>query len=106
MPDASPEQAQWFNDLQRETSSPENAARLRIAIDEMYVSVILSEVSVPTLVIHREGNLRQPFAGGRRLAAKIPDARFVTLEGDSHIILEGEKEWPRYLSEIMDFARG
>ena len=38
MPDASAEQTQWFNDLQRETTSPENAVRLRISIDEMDVA--------------------------------------------------------------------
>ena len=106
LPDASQEQIQWFNDLQREPTSPENAVRLRIAIDEMDVSNILSEISVPTLVIHRENDARQPFTEGRHLAAAIPGARFVALEGSGHIVLEGENIWPRYLSEIMDFARG
>ena len=106
LPDASQEQIQWFNDLQRETTSPENAVRLRIAIDEMDVSNILSEISVPTLVIHRENDARQPFTEGRHLAAAIPGARFVALEGSGHIVLEGENIWPRYLSEIMEFARG
>jgi pimeloyl-ACP methyl ester carboxylesterase/DNA-binding winged helix-turn-helix (wHTH) protein len=106
LPDGTPEQIQWFNDLQRETTTPENAVRLRIAIDEMDVSDILAKVSVPTLVIHRESDARQPFAEGRQLAAAIPDARFVALEGSGHVVLEGEKEWPRYMAEIIDFAGG
>lgn len=105
LPDASQEQVQWFNDLQRETTSPENAVRLRIAIDEMDVSNLLGEISVPTLVIHRENDARQPFTEGRQLAAAIPGARFVALEGSGHIVLESENIWPLYLSEIMDFAR-
>lgn len=105
MPGASNEQAQWFNDLQRETTSPENAVRLRTAIDEMDVSDLLAEVSVPTLVLHRKGDARQPFDEGRQLAAAIPGARFVALEGNGHIVLEGEPEWPRYLAEITGFAR-
>ncbi len=45
---------------------------------------ILNSVSVPTLVIHRRGD-HVPFAGGRELAAKIPGARFIALEGYNHL---------------------
>jgi DNA-binding winged helix-turn-helix (wHTH) protein/pimeloyl-ACP methyl ester carboxylesterase len=45
---------------------------------------IVASVSVPTLVIHRRGD-HVPFSGGRELAAKIPGARFLALEGYNHI---------------------
>jgi DNA-binding winged helix-turn-helix (wHTH) protein/alpha-beta hydrolase superfamily lysophospholipase len=45
---------------------------------------ILPNVSVPTLVIHRRGD-HVPFSGGRNLAAKIPGARFLALEGYNHL---------------------
>jgi class 3 adenylate cyclase len=45
---------------------------------------ILVNVSVPTLVIHRRGD-PLPFAAGRELAAKIPGARFLPLEGNNHL---------------------
>lgn len=105
MPEATAEQMQWFNDLQRKTTSPENAARLRIAIDEMDVSDLLPELRVKTLVIHRRNDARQPFEQGRLLGAMIPDARFVALEGANHVILEHEPEWPRFLMEIKAFLQ-
>lgn len=45
---------------------------------------LLVNVSVPTLVIHRRGD-QVPFAAGRELAAKIPGARFLPLEGNNHL---------------------
>jgi class 3 adenylate cyclase len=45
---------------------------------------ILVNVSVPTLVIHRRGD-PLPFAAGREIAAKIPGARFLPLEGNNHL---------------------
>ncbi len=106
LPDASPEQAQWFNDLQRETTSPENAARLRVSIDEMDVLELLPKVQAPTLVIHRRGDARIPFEEGRTLGSLIPNAQFVVLEGRNHIVLDNEPEWPRLTSEIRNFLAG
>ena len=48
------------------------------------LSNLLAKVSVPTLVIHRRGD-QVPFAAGRELAAKIPGARFLPLEGNNHL---------------------
>ncbi len=48
------------------------------------LAAIAARVSVPTLVIHRRGD-HVPFVGGRELAAQIPGARFLALEGYNHI---------------------
>ena len=37
------------------------------------------------------------------LAAAIPDARFVALEGQNHLILEDDPAWPRFLAEVREF---
>ena len=103
MPEATPEQAQWFNDLQRITTSPENAVRLRKTIDEIEVSDLLSRVAVPTLVLHCRDDASVPFDLGRRMAAGIPGARLVALEGRNHLILEDEPAWPRFLREVESF---
>ena len=79
IPDGTSEQMQWWNDLQRKTTTPENAARLRRAVDDIDISHMLSQVSVPTLVMHCRDDAVQPFEEGRRLAAGIPGARFVAL---------------------------
>jgi hypothetical protein len=39
------------------------------------------------------------------LAAGIPGARFVTLEGHNHLILESDPCWTRFLDEINDPKR-
>jgi pimeloyl-ACP methyl ester carboxylesterase len=37
------------------------------------------------------------------MAAMIPGARFVALEGDNHLILEDEPAWPEFVDEIRNF---
>jgi pimeloyl-ACP methyl ester carboxylesterase/DNA-binding winged helix-turn-helix (wHTH) protein len=105
IPDGTAEQMQWFNDLQRITTSPENAVRIRHALDDIDVTELLPQVKVPTLVLHCRNDAVQPFEEGRRLAAGIPGARFVPLEGRNHLILEGEPAWNRLLDEIRAFLR-
>jgi class 3 adenylate cyclase/pimeloyl-ACP methyl ester carboxylesterase len=93
VPDGTPKQMEWFNDLQRVTTSPENAARLRRAMHEIDVSDLLATVKVPTLVLHARSDAAVPFEEGRLLAAGIRGARFVALEGRNHLILEDEPAW-------------
>jgi DNA-binding winged helix-turn-helix (wHTH) protein/pimeloyl-ACP methyl ester carboxylesterase len=103
IPGGTAEQMQWFNDLQRITTSPENAVRIRRSLDDIDVSDLLPRVAAPTLVLHCRNDAVQPFEEGRRLAVGIPGARFVALEGRNHLILEGEPSWTRLLDEISDF---
>ncbi len=58
---------------------------------------------MPTLVLHCREDAAQPLNEGRRLAAMIPGARFVALEGRNHLILEDEPAWPRFLREVESF---
>lgn len=105
MPDATKDQMDRFNELQRVTTSPENALRIRKANDNVDVSDLLPQIKVPTLVLHCRDDGMVPFEEGRRLAALIPDARFVALEGQNHLILENEPAWPRFIEEIRAFLR-
>ena len=84
IPDATPEQIRWFNDLQRMTASPENAVRIRQIIDDIDVESFFSEITAPTLVLHCRDEAAVPFEEGRRMASLIPRARFVALEGRNH----------------------
>jgi len=45
---------------------------------------------VPTLVVHYRNNRVIPFEAGLEVAAGIPGARFVPLEGDTHIFYFGD----------------
>lgn len=103
IPGGTPEQMQWWNELQRISTSPENAGRLSQAFGVIDVSGLLAKVSAPTLVMHSRGDARVPFDQGLRLAREIPGARFVALDSDNHIILSHEPVWDRYLAEIGGF---
>jgi pimeloyl-ACP methyl ester carboxylesterase len=66
----------------------------------------MSQVLVPTLVIHCRDDAVQPFERGRQLAAGIAGARFAALEGRDHILLEGDPGWDQFHEEINDFLAG
>ena len=103
VPGASKEQADWFNELQRISSSATDAARNLQANGDADVTALLSQVRVPTLVMHARHDARVPFESGRRMAAGIPGARFVPLESQNHVMLEGEPGLARFLDEIRAF---
>ncbi len=55
------------------------------------------------MVLHCHDDAIQPFDEGRFLAAKIPGARFVGLEGRNHLILEGDPGWAKFREEVEGF---
>jgi pimeloyl-ACP methyl ester carboxylesterase/DNA-binding SARP family transcriptional activator len=103
IPGASLDQMQWFNDLQRVTTSPENALRMRDIFDEIDVVELLPQINVPTLVLHCRDDDIVPFEEGRLIAASIPNARFVALEGRNHLILKDDPARARFLEEVTNF---
>jgi class 3 adenylate cyclase/pimeloyl-ACP methyl ester carboxylesterase len=103
IPDGTKEQADWFNELQRISCSPADAVRGFMAASEIDVTSLLAQVKTPTLVMHARHDARVPFEVGRRMAAGIPGARFVPLEGRNHLILESEPAFPRFLDELRTF---
>lgn len=105
MPEANPEQLHALDELQRKTTSTDNALRLRKLFDDIDVTELLPRVRTPTLVLHLRDDAAVPFEEGRRLAAAIPGARFVALEGRNHIMLENDPGWARFFEEIDAFLR-
>jgi pimeloyl-ACP methyl ester carboxylesterase len=99
IPEATPEHEQWFDELQRVSTSPENAARLMERDDNIDVRPLLSQVKTPTLVIHCDRDRAVPPEEGRLLAAEIPGARYVSLPSASHLMLE-EPAWSLFLEEL------
>ena len=49
------------------------------------------------------GDMRVPFEEGRQMAAAIPGARFIALEGRNHIPLGNEPAFERFFEEIKLF---
>jgi pimeloyl-ACP methyl ester carboxylesterase len=103
IPGATKEQMDWFNELQRNTVSPENAVRVREVSGNADVMELLGQISAPTLVLHCRDDSVVSFEYGRRMAAMIPNARFVALDGKNHLILEDEPAWPRFMEEVSAF---
>lgn len=103
IPDATPEQMAWFDELQRVTTDPETAVRIRHARNHDEVSAAARRVATPTLVLHARDDALVPFEEGRVLAALIPGARLVGLESRNHILLAGEPAWATFLAELHDF---
>lgn len=105
VPDGNDEQMRWFNDLQRTTTSPENAVRLWDTLSRIDVRDLLPQVRTPTLVLHSKHESAVPFENGRYLATHIPGARFVPLESRSHLILEQDPAWEVLRDEIRAFLK-
>jgi pimeloyl-ACP methyl ester carboxylesterase/DNA-binding CsgD family transcriptional regulator len=102
-PDADEAQAYWFNELQRIATEPAIAARLIETAGEIDVRSSLARVRAPTLVLHASGDARVPREEGRLIAAAIPGARFVLLEGRNHVLLETDPAWTRFKEEYAAF---
>ena len=103
IPGATQEQTAFFNELQRRTTSPECAARYLEAAGNLDVTELLGKVTTPTLVMHVRGDARVPLELGRTMAAGIPGARFIALQGQNHLFLEHEAAAERFFEEIELF---
>ncbi len=106
VPEATHEQMEWFDELQRISATAETAALMRLAREEVDVTDLLGQVVTPTLVLHAQDDAAVPFEQGRRVASVIPDARFVPLEGRNHILLADEPAWEVFLRELNAFLPG
>jgi pimeloyl-ACP methyl ester carboxylesterase/DNA-binding CsgD family transcriptional regulator len=103
IPEANQEQMEWFDELQRVTTEPETAVRIRCARNHDEVTDEAMRVACPTLVIHSRDEALVPFAEGRLLATLIPGARFVALESCNHILLADEPAWAQFQVELRNF---
>ena len=103
IPGGTHEQADFFNELQRKTTSPECAARYFDVVGDYDITDLLPRVKAQTLVMHVRDDQIVPFEAGRQLAAGIPGARFVAFPGRNHLFLEHEPASDRFFEEISLF---
>ena len=73
-------------------------------IGDQDISALLGELRVPTLILHRTGDRLIDVRHSRYLAARIPGARFVELEGVDN--LPGAVDSSDILGEIEEFLTG
>ena len=102
-PKATPQQAEWWNELQRVSATPDNAVMTLRVLGDANVWPLLDQVRVPTLIMHSRRDHVIPFEAGRRLASGIPDAQFVALDSENHLILGDEPAWPKARRALLDF---
>jgi len=103
MPGANRAEQKSIGELQRRSASPDTACRLWNAFNAFDVRTEAAEVTAPALVFHVRGDAMVPFEAGRRLAAALPKARFIPLEGVNHILRVDEPAWPVFVRELNNF---
>lgn len=102
-PGATEEQKDWFDELMRVSTEPEMAVRLRGAWAEIDVTDRLRDCLAPALVAHARGDAAIPFEEGRLVARGMPNARFLPLDSDNHVLLPDEPAWIDFLTELRSF---
>lgn len=100
--------ADWaaFDQLQRRTTSPENAVRFLEEFGRIDVRDLAREVACPTLIMHSRDDHRVPLRFGHELASLIPDSRLVALSSNNHLLTATEPAWQVFRAEIDDFLAG
>jgi pimeloyl-ACP methyl ester carboxylesterase len=88
----------------RRSASPGAAVALNRMNTNIDTRAVLPAISVPTLVLHRTGDLNVKAAEGRWIADQIPGARYVELPGDDHLAWVGDTDG--LLDEVEEFLTG
>lgn len=99
-----PEMEEVWGRFQRAGASPAMARSVMAALFEIDVRDILSTIRVPTLILHRMGDLIAPVEGARLMAERIPDARLIEFEGSDHVPFTGDFE--PVVDEMEEFLTG
>jgi pimeloyl-ACP methyl ester carboxylesterase len=94
----------WLGRYLRNGASPKAAAALLRMNSFADITPILPSIRVPTLLLYRVGDRDVLVEEGRFVAARIPGARFVELEGADHCMWTGNAD--ELLDEIEDFLTG
>ncbi len=97
-----PEFRDWWATYLRMGASPGAAVALTKMNAEIDVRDVLSSIRVPTLVIHRAGDMCLKVDEGRYVASKIPGSKYVELDGIDHLPFVGDQN--EILDEIERFV--
>ena len=105
IPEGTPEQIRWMNELMRVSTSPQNAVRLQEALSTVDIRDRLRHGACA----HARPSQPQRWtclipegAGARAWHSQCPP---LTLESKNHLLLEHEPEFPRFMEAIREFLR-
>jgi len=104
LPGANTKELESLAKFQRESSSPETAARIMELAYSFDVTGLLSGIKIPTLILHRDGDKAIPIDHGRKLAGEIPNSVFRVMKGKIHPWWYGESD--EIINEILGFLSG
>jgi class 3 adenylate cyclase len=94
----------WWSRALRLGASPTAAVRWLDMMADVDIREVLPSIHVPTLVMHRRGDVIVPVGNGRYLAAHVPNARYVELPGANHLWWVGDHE--QLLDPLERFLTG
>jgi len=94
----------WWATYLRMGASPGAAVALTKMNAEIDVRQILPTIRVPSLVIHRSGDMCLKVEEGRFVASQIPACKYVELGGVDHLPFVGNQD--EILDEIEEFLTG
>jgi pimeloyl-ACP methyl ester carboxylesterase/DNA-binding winged helix-turn-helix (wHTH) protein len=103
MPDATPAEMDWMNELQRVTTSPENASRMMSEFPKANILDQLPRIECPSLVMHSRDDAVVSVQESRLIASRIRGSRFVELPSRNHQISPGDPAWSQYVDEFGKF---
>jgi class 3 adenylate cyclase/pimeloyl-ACP methyl ester carboxylesterase len=99
-----PKLVRWWARYERQAASPTMAKAISQLATEVDVREILPAIRVPTLVVHRKGDIAVPVEGARYIAERIPGARLVELDGCDHFPFAGDVN--ALIDEVESFLTG
>jgi pimeloyl-ACP methyl ester carboxylesterase len=99
-----PEFERWWARLLRQGTSPAGAIALFDLYRELDVRPVLPSIPVPTLILHRRDDRLVPVSQGHYLADHVPDARYLELSGEDHLVIAGDQD--ALLDEVEEFLVG
>jgi pimeloyl-ACP methyl ester carboxylesterase/DNA-binding CsgD family transcriptional regulator len=100
LPSATAPEREEFVEFQRRAATADRAARSLEAVYRFDVSGRLGQVPPGAVVLHRREDRAIPFALGRELAAGLPDATLVPLDGVDHFPWLGDVD--QYMGAAFD----
>ena len=105
IPDGTKEQMNSFNNVMKVSTSAKNAVKIISANDQIDVSELLPKLNIPTIIFHSTNDARVPISESKFMAANIKNSKFVPLNGNNHVILEGDEGWPVFKEEFKNFLK-
>jgi len=94
----------WWARFERLVASPSAYEELGRLLTDVDIREVLPTIHVPTLVIHRDGDLIVSSAQAAYVAERIEGARLVELPGVDHMPFVGDAD--AILDEVQEFVTG